>query len=108
MFYTYILLCSDGSFYTGMTSNVKKRMAEHFAMNGKGAKYTRSHPPEKLAAVWQSADRSSACRLEYSIKQLTKQQKIRLVKENDLSVFAGRFSVNDYKRMDISNAAKFT
>lgn len=99
-YYTYILACCDGSLYTGMAADVKKRMAEHFAGNGRSAKYTRSHPPEKLMAVWQSKDKSSACRLEYHIKRLTKQQKLHLIAQNDLSVFADRFSAEQYERID--------
>ncbi|MDP3682949.1 MAG: GIY-YIG nuclease family protein, partial [Ignavibacteria bacterium] len=46
MYYVYVLLCSDGSFYTGSTNNVEKRLRAHFA--GKGAKYTKSHKPVKV------------------------------------------------------------
>ena len=44
-FYVYILLCMDGSFYTGYTNDLQERTRQH--ENGKGAKYTKSHPPPK-------------------------------------------------------------
>ena len=77
MMYVYMLRCKDGSLYTGITPDVRRRYAEHCA--GKGAKYTKSHPPVSLEAVWQVADKSDALRLEYRIKALTKEQKERLL-----------------------------
>ena len=76
-FYVYMLRCSDGTFYTGYTTDVRKRVETHNA--GKGAKYTRSRLPCKL--VWASAfdSKSDAMRREYAIKQLTRQQKINLI-----------------------------
>ena len=75
--YVYILRCKDGSLYTGITPDVQRRYAEHCA--GKGAKYTKSHPPVSMEAVWQVADKSDALRLEYRIKSLSKEQKERLL-----------------------------
>ena len=49
-YYVYMLRCRGGSLYTGMTNDVARRMAMH--CNGRGAKYTRAHPPEALAALW--------------------------------------------------------
>ena len=48
-FYVYILLCMDGSFYTGYTNDLQQRTRQH--ENGKGAKYTKSHPPQKVVYV---------------------------------------------------------
>lgn len=86
MYYTYILLCGDGSLYTGIAKDVRKRMFEHFGGTEKCAKYTRSRRPVKLEAVWESADRSSASKLEYRIKQLKKEIKQRLIEKNEMSV----------------------
>ena len=44
MYYVYVLACGDGSLYTGMTNDLRRRMTLHAA--GRGAKYTRSHPPQ--------------------------------------------------------------
>ena len=77
-YYVYILRCRDGSLYTGITNDVAHRMAAH--LGGKGAKYTRSHPPEAVAALWRCEDKAAAARLEYAVKaKLTRAQKLELV-----------------------------
>ena len=65
-YYVYILRCRGGSLYTGMTNDVARRMKLH--CSGRGAKYTRAHPPEMLAALWRCPDKTTAARLEYAIK----------------------------------------
>lgn len=67
--YVYLIECRDGSLYTGIARDVERRYAEHAA--GKGARYTRSHPPLRLLARFAHPDRSSALRAEYAIKQLS-------------------------------------
>ena len=92
---TYLLRCADGSLYAGIARDVKRRMEEHRSGDGKGAKYTRSHPPKVLCRVWESADRATASRLEYRIKQLSKEKKERLAAGEDLSaVFDETFSAD--------------
>ena len=71
--YLYLLECADGSLYTGITVDVGARYAAHAA--GKGARYTRSHPPVRLLATFEYADRSSASKAEYAMKQLSPQEK---------------------------------
>ena len=71
--YLYLLECADGSIYTGITINVKARYAAHAA--GRGARYTRSHPPARLLASIEYPDRSSASKAEYAMKQLTAVEK---------------------------------
>ena len=75
-FYVYILLCNDGSFYTGYTKNLDERTKQH--QNGKGAKYTKSHKPKKLAYVELFDTRSKAMKREREIKKLNHQQKLNL------------------------------
>ena len=75
-FYVYILLCSDGSFYTGYTKNLDARTKLH--QNGKGAKYTKAHKPQRLAYVELFDSRSNAIKREREIKKLSHQQKIYL------------------------------
>ena len=73
-YYVYILRCRDGSLYTGLTNDLPRRWALH--VSGRGAKYTRAHPPEAVAALWRCVDKSAAARLEYAIKKhLSHQQK---------------------------------
>lgn len=71
--FVYILECRDGSLYTGIAIDVAKRYALHVA--GKGARYTRSHPPARILATFAHPDRSSASREEYAIKQLAPMDK---------------------------------
>lgn len=66
--YLYLLECEDGSIYTGIAVDVDARYAAHAA--GKGARYTRSHPPKRLLASIAYPDRSSASKAEYAMKQL--------------------------------------
>lgn len=63
----YLIECQDGSIYTGIAVDVAARYAQHRA--GKGARYTRSHPPQRLLAVIPQPDRSSALKIEHAIKQ---------------------------------------
>ena len=74
-YYTYMLRCTDNSIYTGITNDFNKRMNEHFHAAKEGAKYTKSHTPQKVIAAWESADKSSASKLEYHIKKLAKKEK---------------------------------
>lgn len=76
-FYVYILLCMDGSYYTGYTKNLDERTRQH--ENGKGARYTKSHKPQKLAYVELFNSRSSAMKRERVIKKLNHQQKQELI-----------------------------
>ena len=77
MHYTYILLCQDGTLYTGYTTDVERRFKEH--QSGEGAKYTRSHPPKRVVYTRAFATRSEAMKHEYAIKQLSRNNKIRLI-----------------------------
>ena len=79
--YVYILRCADGSFYTGSTTDVARRFARH--QSGKGAKYTRSHPPVEVA-YWEAAtDKSAAFSREAAIKSLTHRQKLALIQNRE-------------------------
>lgn len=54
MYYTYMIRCMDNTIYTGITTDLKRRMEEHFTQNEKCAKYTKRHKAKKLEAVWSS------------------------------------------------------
>lgn len=82
--YTYIVKCSDGSLYTGWTNNLEKRMKAH--NDGKGAKYTKTRRPVELVYYEHFATKEEAMSREYHIKQLTRTQKIDLIK-NSKSTF---------------------
>jgi len=78
MYYVYILECHDKTFYTGITVDLERRLAEH---NGSklGAKYTAARRPVKLVYVEKHQNRSSASKEEARIKKLTKNEKLELV-----------------------------
>ena len=76
-FYVYILLCIDGSFYTGYTKDLNERTKQH--EKGKGAKYTKIHRPQKLAYFELFKSRSQAMKRERAIKKLSHQQKLELI-----------------------------
>lgn len=71
--YLYLIECADGSIYTGITTDVPARYTAH--EQGKGAKYTRSHPPVRLLGSEVYPDRSAASKAEYRIKRLSPEQK---------------------------------
>ena len=80
MYYTYMLRCEDNSIYTGITTNLERRMNEHFSKNEKCAKYTLTHTAKKLEQAWTTENRVDASKLEYSIKKLPKDKKELLIK----------------------------
>lgn len=77
--WVYVVRCADGTLYTGISTNVEKRIATH--NSGKGAKYTRTRTPVSLCACWEWPNRSSASKEEYRIKQLTRAEKLLLINE---------------------------
>lgn len=85
MYYVYMLRCIDDSIYTGITTDVERRMKEHFEKDKKCAKYTYRHTALKLEAVWKTKNRMFASKLEYQIKKLSKSQKEELIQMNLLN-----------------------
>ena len=73
----YIILCKDNSLYTGITTAVQRRFAQHLA--GTGAKYFRGHSPLRLVYLEEGHDRSSASRREAEIKKLRPEDKRLLI-----------------------------
>ena len=76
-YFCYILECSDGTFYTGWTTDPERRLRQHTA--GRGARYTRSHPPIRLAFVEPQPDRAAAMRREHVLKNLSRSRKRELM-----------------------------
>ena len=81
MYYIYMLRCEDNSIYTGITTDIERRMKEHFEKNEKCAKYSSSHTAKKLEKVWKTETKSLASKLEYHIKKLPKSKKELLIKD---------------------------
>lgn len=78
--YLYVVDCSDSSLYTGVTNDLKKRIAKH--NSGKGAKYTASRRPVKLVYAESHQTKSDALKRERQIKKLTRQEKLTLISSN--------------------------
>ena len=74
----YIVQCSDDSLYTGITTDVTRRVDEHNQDNNKGARYTRSRRPVTLVYSEACDNRALASQREYAIKQLNRNQKLAL------------------------------
>lgn len=77
--YIYIVECEDRSLYTGITTDIARRMLEHYQRGDKGAKYTHSRRVSELKAVWEAKSYASAARLEYAIKALKRADKLLLI-----------------------------
>jgi len=75
----YMLRCGDGSLYTGISTDVARRLEEH--RSGKGAKYTRSRGPLELAYVEECGDHSAALKRELEIKAMTRGEKLKLIEK---------------------------
>lgn len=75
--YTYILRCADGSLYTGWTNDLSRRVKAHEL--GRGAKYTRSRRPVELVYYEEYASPGEAMSREWHVKQMTREEKLRLI-----------------------------
>ncbi|MEF8757579.1 MAG: GIY-YIG nuclease family protein [Halobacteriales archaeon] len=78
--YVYVLECADGTFYTGYTTDLERRVREHDA--GEGAKYTRGRTPVTVVHVERFESRSAAMTREHEIKSLSRAEKERLVESS--------------------------
>lgn len=82
--YTYILECKDQTLYTGYTTDLDRRLKVH--NEGKGAKYTKVRRPVKLVYHETFDNKSEALKREYALKQLSRKQKLALIKEGNMSI----------------------
>ncbi len=83
MWFVYLLECSDGTLYCGITNDVNRRIDKH--NTGKGAKYTSKRTPVRLVYKEKADDRSSASKREYMIKKLSRSQKLLLIESFDIT-----------------------
>ena len=82
----YILECENGSYYTGYTTNLKRRFKEHCEGSSK-SKYTRAFPPKRIAQHWEfSCTLSTILKLEHTVKSLKREQKKSLIDKPDILV----------------------
>ena len=76
--YTYILECKDGTYYTGWTNKLEKRLKAH--NEGRGAKYTKARLPVSLIYFEEFQTKEEAMRREYAIKHMTRNEKCSLIR----------------------------
>ncbi len=76
--YMYVVECADGTFYTGITTDITRRLNEH-NYGSRGAKYTKSRRPVKLRLTQECHNHSSALKEEYKFKKLTRKQKKEII-----------------------------
>jgi putative endonuclease len=101
-----MLRCKDNSIYTGITTDIDRRMKEHFSKGAQCAKYTLNHSATKLESVWQSSNRVLASKLEYYIKTLSKKQKEELIIKNNLDdLLSEKIDCNEYRKLNKTNFA---
>ncbi len=81
MWYLYMLRCRDDTLYTGITTDVEKRLEAHRA--GKGAKYTRGRAPLELVYREECGDHSAALHREIEVKALTREEKLKLIEKSE-------------------------
>jgi putative endonuclease len=77
LYYLYILKCSDGTLYTGVTNNLENRMKVH--NSGKGSKYVRTRLPFEVVYTEEHEDKVSAMKREYVVKQMNRSEKVKLI-----------------------------
>ena len=77
MYFVYLLECGDDSLYTGITTDVERRLAEH--KNGKGSHFTRAKKARRIMHTEEYPDRSSALKREAEIKKLSRAEKLALI-----------------------------
>ena len=90
--YVYIVSCRDGSLYTGIATDVDRRLAEHEA--GKGSKYLRGRGPLKLVFKLPIGERGAALRIERKVKNLSRQEKEELINGSGSPAFEFLIRVN--------------
>lgn len=103
MYYVYMLRCQDNSLYTGIAKDLQKRMNDHFTRNKNCAKYTLNHKAQKLECAWETLNKSLASKLEYHIKQLPKNKKEDLIKNNNTTFLNLKIEWKMYNKIDISS-----
>lgn len=98
MNYIYILKCGDNTLYTGWTTDIKNRLALH--RSGRGAKYTRGRGPLELVYLEISGSKEDALRREFQIKQLPREEKLKLIGASDWKEQLESWSLCDLKIRD--------
>ena len=102
--YVYILRCDNQSLYTGITSDISKRIRQHLGLIAGGAKYTHSHQVVFIEALWKVSSDTAARRLESALKKFTHSQKEKLI--SDPRSVTDRYCVSlqeyEYESIEVS------
>lgn len=105
VYYIYVIRCENNILYTGIATDYKRRFKEHAKENGskKGAKFTKSHKPEMIVAVWKTKTRSDALKLESRIKSLDKVKKEELILDNKCFkvYFQNKIDCRKFRRIEL-------
>lgn len=92
VWFLYLIECADGSLYTGITTDVARRYAEHLA--GRGARYTRARKPVRLVATCPCGSRAEALKAEWALKRLPRQRKQAVIEAAAAAAAAGTAEVS--------------
>lgn len=79
MAFLYIIVCQDGTYYTGIAKDIEARLKEHREKGKACARYTRAHPIKSLLALWQTDTLATAAKGEYAVKKLSRKKKEALI-----------------------------
>ncbi|MCR4926305.1 MAG: GIY-YIG nuclease family protein [Clostridiales bacterium] len=101
-YFVYMLRCSDNSIYTGYTTDICRRVKEHYFKSPQGAKYTKSHNVIRVERVWQTDEKKKACKAEYMIKRLEKKEKEGLIKEPEKLCSLLGLNEDDFNTIEIN------
>lgn len=88
VYFTYLICCSDGSYYVGITTDIERRLRQHNGQLAGGARYTRNRRPVVLAYVEQHKTKSDAAKREYILKKLSHKEKEQLGTLRDASLLS--------------------
>ena len=83
--WVYFVECRDGTVYTGITTNLERRLAQHNGVRAGGAKYTKTRRPVRLVYHESTEDRSTASQREYQLRKLSRQQKLQLIQSQKMT-----------------------
>lgn len=99
-YFVYVLHCEDGSLYTGITTDVVRRLCEHLTRSARAARYTRTHPVVALEGLWELSGRSAASRLEWHLHHLSRPGKLALLaRPEDVGGGAGVIGASGRKEL---------
>ena len=98
-YYIYIIRCIDNSLYTGITTDIDRRMMEHKTKSKLGAKYTKNHDFLRLEIYFMTSSRSLASKLEYHIKRLSKVDKEKIITSKSLNILSDKLDINNYVKV---------